>query len=596
MKSSPVLTGRKPGSHHLYHQAEFNQTSFYPVQQSLPPELYQPIAPWMGRLILPALEQRWMVKGVLLEVYHAPQDYEDLVGQVVNLRWSDEPKVQARVWTVTRHVHFSPQAEKTSKEGMIHPERLNHWRLVNPLESLAGLLPEDEVVVKLREPVEVDRAGEVASLYITRDPIQISGRYYALVKFLGPCPDEADLFQVAHYNRASGQFDGPQEVIWLPPVAADVNTVIPSISRDIEKSPPNELGWYIYGAQDRQGRFVVQALAPRALLRLQPDEVIFGTKPGMRYINKSWSDVPAQKGRVSSVLICPEGQNQEAAISQWREGDHLLLVHVYGGIGGKKAIPAMRSGIYFGHFAYGEARVVREPLADELCFDIDYHQIYTSNMDGVIPGALSWVHYVGDRQWGWLGQRPVCDLLVKLPALTDPYNFFEEEHSALNEIAYKLEMTAARYRIGDGTGGTYVSLANNCAQDANQALYQAIRDICAALRNYPRMPEWQREYPDQAARLERLVTLGQDLKRFLMPFRLERPDWKYRIEMLGISLETHPIRNLLRGLTSWRTMLPRVAGNSLARIFFKHDACIWVLRTNQVAGDPDIDPVVPLGF
>jgi predicted Abi (CAAX) family protease len=43
-------------------------------------------------------------------------------------------------------------------------------------------------------------------------------------------------------------------------------------------------------------------------------------------------------------------------------------------------------------------------------------------------------------------------------------------------------------------------------------------------------------------------------------------------------------------------MLPRLASNSLARIFLKHGASIWVLRTNQVAGDPDIDPLVPLGF
>lgn len=34
---------------------------------------------------------------------------------------------------------------------------------------------------------------------------------------------------------------------------------------------------------------------------------------------------------------------------------------------------------------------------------------------------------------------------------------------------------AARYRIGDGTGGTFVRPANNCTQDANQALYAALR-------------------------------------------------------------------------------------------------------------------------
>lgn len=596
MTSTPPLPERKPGSHHLYQAAEFNQTRFYPVEQSLSPELYRPIAPWLGRLILPTQEQRRTVKGILFELYHTPPEYCHLLGQVVNLRFSDDPRVQARLWAVTRNVHFSPQAEKSFQEGMIEVKRLNHWPLVNPLESLAGILPEDEVVVKLREPVEVEQVGDVTSLYLSRDPIQISGRYYALVRFSGPSQADGELFQVVHYNRSSGQFDGPQEVVWLPQVVADVNGVFPSISHGIEKSPPNAQGWYIYGAQDHQGRFVVQSLAPRALLRLQPEEVIFGAKAGMRYIEKTWPNSPAQKGQVTSVLICPEGKSKDEAISQWREGDRALLIHVYGGIGGKKAIPAVRSGIYFGHFAYGEAQVVREPLADELCFEIEYHQVYTSNIDGVIPGTLSWLHYAGDRQWGWLGQRPMCDLLVKLDCLTDPYDFFEGQHSALEEITYKLEMITARYRIGDGTGATYVTLANNCAQDANQALYQAIHDVGAALRNYPRMAEWQQTYPEQYARLERLVSLGRDLKRFLIPFRKERTDWKYRVEVLGTSLETQPFRNLFRALTSWRTMLPRVASNGLARIYLKHGASIWVLRTNQVASDPDIEPLVPLGF
>jgi len=37
------------------------------------------------------------VKGVLFEVHHTPPAHEHLVGQVVNLCWSDEPKVRAYI-------------------------------------------------------------------------------------------------------------------------------------------------------------------------------------------------------------------------------------------------------------------------------------------------------------------------------------------------------------------------------------------------------------------------------------------------------------------------------------------------------------------
>ncbi len=59
---------------------------------------------------------------------------------------------------------------------------------------------------------------------------------------------------------------------------ANMNGCLPSTNRDIEKSSANEAGWYIYGAKDAAGTFVVQSIAPRALLRLQPDEYVVGKK------------------------------------------------------------------------------------------------------------------------------------------------------------------------------------------------------------------------------------------------------------------------------------------------------------------------------
>jgi len=585
-------------NYELYQQASFNHPSYYPLHQSVAPELYQAITTWMGRLILPKPEQRQQVKGALFEVHHADADHLHLVGQVVNLRWSDDPQVKAYVRAVTKDVHFNAQAEYSSKQGLILPERLNHWRQVEPLESLAGSRPNDDVIVMLHEPVIV----EETNLYISREPVQITGRFYGLVKFLQPVGldvNAPEQFQVVHFHRTSGQFDGVEEIVRLPQPIADTNGVFPSTSHNLEKSPLNSKGWYIYGAKDRDGMFVVQGLAPHALLQLQPDRVIFGKEEVMCYLKKqSWANIAAQKGRVSSVLLCPQQQDTQEAIDAWHEGDRALVVHMYGGIGGKKREPAVKSPIYFGHFAYGIARVVREPLNDELRFDIEYHQVYTHNSNGIIAGTLHWSRYIGDRQFGWLGIRPVADILIKLDAFTGNCDVEGVQKSGLTELCRQLEAMTARYRIGNGKGGTYVEPANNCAQDANQALFASIKQLQTFMQSNPdNLQDWLKHHPEQAKRFEQLVKLEKALKGKLLPFGKPRRDWNNNEYLLGISLEDHPLSNLLRGLVSWRTMLPRLASDTIVELFLSQGAAMWVLRTNQVGGfDPDIEPVAPTTF
>ena len=221
----------------------------------------------MGRLILPAKDQRTAVQGVLFEVYHTPDEYQHLVGQVLILRLSNKPETRAYVQAVTKDIHFSPQAEYSARQGNVHPTRLNHWRLVNPLESLAGSHPVDDVMVMLPEPIIVhskDDDSDTAKsldngfiLYISHDPVQITGRYYALVKFLESIPG-SDLFSVVHFNQTSRQFDGVEETVRMPSVVLNRNNTCPSTTKNIEKSYLNETGWYIYGAQDESG-FIVQA-------------------------------------------------------------------------------------------------------------------------------------------------------------------------------------------------------------------------------------------------------------------------------------------------------------------------------------------------
>ncbi|MGJ3251047.1 MAG: Yip1 family protein, partial [Elainellaceae cyanobacterium] len=428
----------KPSNYDRYRQVPFTRPGYYPLKQSVDLDYYRAIAPWMGRLILPSADERAYLNGVWFEVYHAPDNYQDLVGTVVRLGWSSDPITQRLVKAVTKDVHFSADAEYTSKYGgLVHPTRLNHWLQVDPLESLAGSHPVDDIIVALDEPVIVEtwaQASETSSsfteasvsLYIRSTPVQITGRFYGLVRFVKPIGD--DHYRVVHFNRVSRQFDGLNEVVAMPRVIADQNGCFPSTRQNIEKSPLNEVGWYVYGAADTSGQFVVQALAPRGLLRLQPDRVVFGQKAAYRYIRTdAWADIRDKKGRISSVLCACRDRDTPAsiqnALDEWPdgsdefpEGTRALVLHVYGGIGGEKREPAAATPIFFGHFAYGLATVIRDPLADELRFDIRYHQVYTHNTDGLVAGTLHWSRYLGDRQFGWVGVRPVCDILVKLDA------------------------------------------------------------------------------------------------------------------------------------------------------------------------------------
>ncbi|MBD2579893.1 CAAX protease [Oscillatoria sp. FACHB-1406] len=588
-----------PSHYKLYMQADFNRPDYYPLEQSLPSEYYQPIAPWMGRLILPQRSERSKVRGALMEIYQAPEAFAHLQGQIINLRWSHDASVQRWVKRVRKDVFFSPEADYTNTyQGLVHPDRLDGWRQVDPLESLAGGHPQDDITVMLPEPLRVDEDGQRPTIYLHRQPIQITGRFYALVQFVRPLQN-GDYFCVVHYNRASMDFDGPQETVWMPRVVADRNGCFPSTANAIEQSPLNQRGWYIYGARDRSDRFVVQAIAPRALFQLRPDRIIFSKHEGYQYIHKkTWANAVARKGLISSVLINSQTGNASAAIAEWGEGDRALLLHVYGGIGGKKREPAANTPIFFGHFAYGWAEVVREPLTDELRFALYYSQVYTHNTDGLVAGDLHWSRYLGDRQFGWVGTRPVADLLVKLDAFTGNYDFNGTQRSPLDAMMLQLHAMTARYRIGDGTGGTYVGAANNCSQDSNRALLVSIQELERAVRTQSDwIQEWEAENPQQAQSFRKLLRLDRALKRQFKLFGSLRPDWVNNDYNLGSTLEDKPLRNLATGLSSWRSLLPRLANDTTVKVFIDRGASVWVLRTNQIGGrDPDIEPIAPITF
>lgn len=573
-----------------YVKAEFNRPHYYPIEQSYSPN-YRPVAMWLGRLILPDVTERSRVNGVYLEVHHAPPEQRDLVGKKVYLRWSDRPNLQAYVNQVKIRIDFSQQAYKSIDRGIVLPLRLNHWRQVQALESLAGARPNDDVMVALSS-VEVVRERNIC-LYIAREPILITGKYYALVTIIKLLPDSCAV--VRHYNRNSEQFDGAEDLVYFPPVVPDRNGVLPATAHKITESPLNPTGWYIYGAKNKQGIFTVRAIAPRALFQLQPAKVISGVRKTRHYMHQGyWQNAAQKKGQIDSILLNPRNLSDREVIDSFKEGDRLLVLHIYGGIGGNKQEFAPL-GIFFGHFSFGLARVVREPITGELRFKIAYAQVYTQNTTGIIAGSLDWTNYAGDRQFGWLGTRPITDIVIKLDAL-DEYNFDGLRRFPLNALAYQLDRMMARYRTGDGTGATFVGPANSCVQDSCQALYQAINMTLTEIENNRQIQNWIAANPEhpQTKRLERLVALKREIEASLIPWQI-RSDWVDPYQsLIGTRLADRPITTIFNALTSWRSLLPRLTNDILAKIFLDCGATLWLLQTYQVGGlDKDIEPIAP---
>ncbi|MGB3558200.1 MAG: hypothetical protein WBF52_11175 [Geitlerinemataceae cyanobacterium] len=565
----------------------------------------------MGRLILPSdAMKNFQDDAVKFEVYYAPTESAHLIGKVVNLTWNNHSDTKDFVRVVTRNIQFNRETEISQNMGYVLPDRLNSRKRVGPLESLAGSRTQDDLIVKLELPVGIDDRPRLlhqeitenqevgVTLTIDRPPVQITGRFIGLVRIMNRIDARGERFEVCHYHQASQQFDGTVEIARIPQVRADRNGIARSKIDRLEDSPFNSSGWYIYGAKDAEGTFVVSAIEPRAITQLVPDEVHFGVPAGLNYIDKlNWQNTEAQKGTAKTVLLDPTTRNQQEATADWQEGDRALVMHVYGGIGGDKAEATAPLGIVTGHFAYGIARIIRDPFTDELRFDIEYCQIYAHNPDGIISGTATWANYMGDLQRGWLGSRPVSDVIIRLDCITEDYDFDGICLSPLTQLQQQLEEMMARYRHGDGDGAALVTPVTSCVQDSNQALYIAIQRLEQQVARQPKILDWLRSHPNhpQTLRFRRLQALGTALEKLLVPLGIVRPDWERNARQLaGITRQPNLFRAAYKTATSWRTMLPRFAYDKIARVFLKNGATLWFIRTNQVGGfDPDIVPKAP---
>lgn len=615
----PLLAQQK-SDYAISMQAPFNHSEFYPLNQSIESELYQPVAEWTGRLILPTKQEiedkkvEWGQKDwVKIKLHNTPSASDKLRDKIVFLTW--QAKVQEQyVKKITTDIQFNETARKAQQNGNVLPSRLNGRQQVGPLQSLAGARPYDDVTVKLTGNIIITKQKEEPLILIEREPIQITGRYYGLVKIerevkkvnqtnlsencpgKKPCPRE--YYQVRHYNRLSKRFDGPIEIVKIPQQPPGNSGRFISTPRHLETVETGREGWYIYGAKNKQGIFTVQSLKPRALVQLKPEKVELKRQPGQHYIfQENWQNTPQRKGSFQSVLIAPDAENFEQAINEWSEGDYGLVIHAFGGIGGENGEKIL-GGTVTGHFSYGVAQVIKDFFTSELQFDIIYYQVYAQNPQGIISGKIDWSAYAGNLQRGWVASRPFSDVIIKLESLSD-FIIANQTLSFGRQLLEEAQTMTARYRTGDGTGISSVTPSTSCVQDSSQALYIAMEKLKQQVNTSPELITWLKEHPYQveAQKFEELKKLIQDLNKLLIPSGVVRADWKQNAQVLaGVAGGERLTRGdtFLYGLRSWRTMLPRRAHDEVSGIFLHNHASLWFLRTNQILGwDSTILPLAP---
>ena len=573
---------RPDSSEDLASRSIWSRPESLPLERSPRAGLYRPSAAWIGRLILPtpgeiAASDAPAGDWVWIVVEQAPETSQALIGRRLRLQWAERPELRRLVKTVTTTIQLGEAARRAAAQANVVPTRLD-GRRVGPLQSLAGARPRDDVSVALEAVSVAGVTPQGGSLRIARPPVQISGRWQGLVTVIGRAPGE-DLWRVRHYNRSHGRFDGASETIRIPALPPDRfgrRLIDPT---GLLSSPLNGRGWLIQGAPAADDLFTVQALVPYALLDLSPTRTTRGTEPALAALRHGSWRAPLRRGSLQRTALIPDGQSAPP----WALGERALLMHLFGGIGGEDGEP-VSGWTVTGHFAFGQAQVVRDAFTGRPRLAIRYHQIYANNPNGIVAGSQDWSAYAGSLQRGWIGLRPFSDVLVPMGA------------ELLEAIDLQTELIAARYRSGDGSGVALVTPSTSCVQDSAQALWIAIQQL--------RQEGSQRAMADRDR--ERLRELGVAFDHLLEPFGRVRGDWKRNAASalaVGTGSDWDRLRNpdpfvasqrLRDALLSWRSLLPRSAHDLFAAEFLRVGLPLLVPRTDQIPGaDPRLAPLAP---
>ncbi len=563
---------------------------------------YRPTATWTGTLLLPEPDKRDPEGGVLFKVSGSPD--AGLIGKTLWLRWDTSQPWDRWFNEHKRDVRFDPKRLKWAlKIGYGPPVILDGWQQVSPLESLPGNRT-GELHVMLKSPVLRGK-----TLYVSSEPIEISGPQKALVRFIGPSSD--NLRRVRHYNPQSRTFDGPEEIVAVteknfndPKLAMPMTTV-----ERIEETQLNYQGWYLYGKREKN-LFHVAALEPREPLRLIPSDIVLGSAESRKHLcQQEYRNLKPQTVQMTVVEPVSERFQQRNGADlgkyidkQWPVGRKALVIHLfYGWVNDILKKSRGRVGPYVsGHFSAGLAEVVIDPFTGEKRFDIDFWQIYGHNPQHVISNTQKWHAYCGSLARGNMFVQPMANTLIQIPEL-EPYTIGDWTIKPWAGLAREFEMMMALYRVGAGTGIAEIWPDTSCVQDSCAAFFSALKRFeisVAKTRKALRWAESGAENADREAREIRrylsFISLNRDVARALTVFGISPARWLEFMKEPLATRDPNALQRLGNTLTALKTVFPRNARDHLLQVAVKRGYPMWSIMTLQIGGViPGLRPLAP---
>lgn len=515
---------------------------------------------WIGRPILPTADQRISQGEILFEIKQAPagEDADQWVGKTVRLAWSDAPKIAP-----LDHVTFDKQTLKSKQQSNVHPDRLEGWTGISPLESLAGGHNQDDLLVKL--PANTALQLDQGRLLIHDAPVEVAGTHGLLIDV-----EQAD----GQHLRLSNH--------------KVLDTTLSERRYDASKI---EGSYLATGNLGEQG-FELAALRTPDLLLNQSTSNKTDRKDCIEYVKRgAWAQTSAKANQVERVLLNPLG-----ADNPFKPGEKYLVLHLYGEVRGLHGDAERPLGVVPGHFAYGTAKVHDNPVTNSAEFDIEYRQIYAHGPQGVLSGAQDWDAYMGDVSSGVYANRPNCDLVVRHPALQKEHQIAGHSFSFFDALEEEASRMEARYRTGDGDGLAKVTASNSCTQDSAQAMFSVLHRLDSMAKDSG-VREFLNSHPDDLASkdFEAMVGLGESMREVLTPvFGLAPSRWQANADGINGKVPAGGfLSQMAAALVSWRTVLPRKHHEAMAEALLKNDAQMMAVVTHGMAFPKDSNPVSP---
>ncbi len=593
---------------------------------------------WTGQLLLPAKEQR-TDGAVYLKVHGAPDAHKTLQGKIIKISW---PKITGSANKYRPDVKFDPQElEQAKKGGNVVPLVLDGWNAVSPLESLAAArcfgkfssaMAHDGMSIKLcdyqpldRIYVRIKRASFSSSLLsLSEEPLVIAGPHVTLVSQIEKTNRSESNGRFAVYKANTfigGQFSATQKTEFL--VEESFGSRPNFTFNNINASPAGAQGWYLHGDFDAdistgKNVFVAKAIEPRALLKVSGAfDVIDNKAAGQKFI--SYQDNLAEKNDyMSKNAITRQKFNalennfrrlrilqgtastplsEQAPIrksshsesdSPFKVGERGLVVHLFHWISdaaGKKDVGPL--GLVTGHYSYGFYDVVREPLTNELQFEVEYQQVYGQGPDGVISSRISRTEYMGNFRRGWSNSIATSDVLVRAPWLTVPVDppagAPQAGYSPYDLLSDSLSLMTQAYRTGSGDGISSVTPWASCVQDSSQALFIALRQT-EKLISRSRGADYcsKNEFKglcNMVTALKSNFDAGEIFENAHM-----RGDWLNNSLDLQIRRSSNAIKNGYAALASYKTALPRHAFNLFLNTMLNQGLELLFMDNVQIGG------------